>query len=476
MRRKLHRLLRTVLPTLLSAMLLIGGTPYAGASSPLNTTIRVALRHAGNGTDVSSASLVNYVGHGFYFGYFDSSRNFVKNSVETAVGATSLDITVSGSTITVTNRQTSQMLYQIDTNTNYPLAIMPIPGPGEKCVTWLGSVKYYGAFEFSALSNGYMQVVNVLNIDDYLKGVVPEEMMPYWPLEALKAQAMCARNYVMTHLNSHGSFDVCNTTCCQVYGGLTKASAATDAAVDQTSGLFIRFNGELCQTYYHSSNGGATESSCNIWVTQLPYLTGRIDEYDTTIYTGFDNWSYTYTADEITDILNTKGYSIGTITSVVPTYTATGNMYSMTFSDGNVSLTFSKSAARSILDSSRYGKYTYSQRFRISSALSSPTGLYINSGANSLDNINSVYAVGGAGDISKVKTGGGNISVLTGSGLKTVNASGSGVVQTGSSFVVTGSGWGHNVGMSQYGAKAMAQAGKTFDEIIKYYFSGVSIG
>lgn len=476
MRRKLHRLFRAALPTLLSVMLLVGGTPYAGATSPGINTIRVALRHASNGTDVSSASLVNQVGHGFYFGYFDSSRNFIKSSVATAIGASSLDIAVSGSTITVTNRQTSQMLYQIDTNTNYPLAIMPIPGPGEKCVTWFGSVKYYGAFEFCALSNGYMQVVNVLDIDDYLKGVVPEEMMPYWPLEALKAQAMCARNYVMTHLNNHGSFDVCNTTCCQVYGGLTKASAVTDTAVEQTNGLFVRYNGDICQTYYHSSNGGATESSGNVWVTQLPYLTGRVDEYDTTVYTGFDNWSYTYSAGEITDILNTKGYSIGTVTSIVPTYTATGNMYSMTFSDGSVSVTFSKSAAGSILDSSRYGKYAHSQRFRISSGSSSATGLYINNGVNSLDNITSVYAVGGAGDISKVTSGGGNISVLTGSGLKTVNASGSGVVQTGSSFVVTGSGWGHNVGMSQYGAKAMAQAGKTFDEIIKYYFSGVSIG
>ena len=473
---RIKRLLRTVLPVLMSFMFLVGSAPYAGAAPPATTTIRVGLRYTSNGSDVSSAWLTNFVGHGFYFGYFDSSRNFVQYPVDTAVNISSLSITISGSTIIVSNRATSETLYELDCSFHNPLPIMPIPGPGEKCVTWFDSVKYYGAFEFTALSNGYMQVVNVLNIDDYLKGVVPEEMMPYWPLEALKAQAMCARNYVVTHLNSHGSFDVCNTICCQVYGGLTKASTATDAAVEQTSGLFVRYNGEICQTYYHATNGGATESSGNVWMTQLPYLVGRIDEYDTTVYTGFDNWSYTYTADEITDILNSKGYYIGTVKSVTPTYTETGNIFSITFSDGNLSHTFSKSEARSILYSTMYGKYTYSQRFRITSASSSPTGLYINNGANSLNDINSVYAIGGKGDISKVASKGGIVSVLTGSGLRTVNASGSGVAQTGSSFIVTGSGWGHNVGMSQYGAKAMAEAGKTFDEIIKYYFSGVIIG
>jgi len=475
MKRKLQRLFRPALLLLLSAMFLLGSTPYAKAYITPVTTIRVGLCFESNGSDVSSASLINYVGYGFHFGYFDSSRNFVKVSADTALDSSSLSITVSGSTVTVSDRQTSSVLYRVNTDTSYPLAIKPIPGPGENCVTWFGGIKYYGAFEFTALSNGYMQVVNVLNIDDYLKGVVPEEMMPYWPIEALKAQAMCARNFVVTHINTHGSFDVCDTDCCQVYGGLTKANSTTDAAVDQTSGRYVRYNGDICQTYYHSSNGGATESTVNVWVKELPYLTGRIDEYDTTIYTGFDSWSYTYSSAELTDILQTKGYSIGTITSVTPTYTATGNIYSMTFSDGSVSVTISKSAARSILDSSKYGKYTYSQRFRISSASSSSTGLYINSGANSLENISSVYAVGGAGDISRVTASGGNVSVLTGSGLKTVNASGSGVAQTGSSFVVTGSGWGHNVGMSQYGAKAMALAGKTCEEIIKYYFSGVTI-
>ena len=472
---RIKKLLKSVLPVLLTFMFLLGSTPYADAAPPTTTTIRVGLRCASNGSEVSSASLINFVGYGFYFGYFDSSRNFVKYPVDTATNVTSLYITVSGSTIKVTSSATSETLYEVDCSVDPPLAVMPIPGPGEKCVTWFDYVKYYGAFEFNPISDCYMQVVNVLNIDDYLKGVVPEEMMPYWPLEALKAQAMCARNYVATHLNSHGSFDVCNTICCQVYGGLTKASSATDAAVEQTSGLFVRYNGEICQTYYHATNGGATESSGNVWMTQLPYLVGRIDEYDTTVYTGYDNWSYTYTAEEITDILNSKGYYIGLVKSVTPTYTETGNIYSLTFSDGSISHTFSKSDARSILYSTKYGKYTHSQRFRITSASSSPTGLYINNGANPLNDIGSVYAIGGKGDISKVASKGGNVSVLTGSGLKTVNASGSGVVQTGTSFIVTGSGWGHNVGMSQYGAKAMAEAGKTFEEIIKYYFYGVTI-
>ena len=71
---RIKRLLRTVLPVLMSFMFLVGSAPYAGAAPPATTTIRVGLRYTSNGSDVSSAWLTNFVGHGFYFGYFDQYR------------------------------------------------------------------------------------------------------------------------------------------------------------------------------------------------------------------------------------------------------------------------------------------------------------------------------------------------------------------------------------------------------------------
>ena len=69
-----------------------------------------------------------------------------------------------------------------------------------------------------------------------------------------------------------------------------------------------------------------------------------------------------------------------------------------------------------------------------------------------------------------------NLTVITGAGIETVPLDGSGQAIYSDRFLVSGSGWGHNVGMSQYGAKAMAELGFTYDEILKFYFSGVDVG
>jgi stage II sporulation protein D len=337
------------------------------------------------------------------------------------------------------------------------------------------SFAYYGGFDIKALASGKLQVINVVNLEDYIKGVIPAEMSSSWPVEALKAQAMCARNYVINRIGYHGEFDVCDTTECQVYDGTYFATATTDSAVDATSGKFVLYNDKPCSTFFYSSNGGASESSENVWVTALPYLVGKIDEYETGVDALHSSWTFTYTAAEITDLLKSEGYTIGTVKTITPTYTAVGNILSINFSDGKTTVTVKKQAAGNILFSSRLGKYTYSQRFTITGASSTATGLFINSSANPLESIFSTFATGGDGSVSKVTVDAGKISVMTGSGLQTIDSYGSGRVQTGATFVVKGSGWGHNVGMSQYGAKSMALVGKSYVEIIKYYFTGVTI-
>jgi stage II sporulation protein D len=107
-------------------------------------------------------------------------------------------------------------------------------------------------------------------------------MSPSWPLEALKAQAVCARTYVMAS-RKHSGFDVCTTECCQVYQGIGRANATTDMAVDQTAGQYMTYNGELCVAYYSSSDGGATENSENVWNEAIGYLRGVVDPYEADI-------------------------------------------------------------------------------------------------------------------------------------------------------------------------------------------------
>ncbi len=382
--------------------------------------------------------------------------------------------------ITVVETGTTNILFEFDCGEGASLAVMPKAAPEEKAITWFKSIKYYGAFQYTRISGENITVVNVLDIEDYVKGVVPNEMGPSWPLEALKAQAMCARTYVASHINNHKSngFDLCNTTCCQAYRGTNLANANTDAAVEGTSGLYILYNDQLCETYYFSSDGGATESSQNVWSEAVPYLVGVIDPYECNVNTGRDYWSYTYTNADITWILKAKNYSCSDIVSVTPVYTAMGNIYSLKFTDSNGrNFTFSGSSAGSILYSSTLEKYTYSQRFTIrdSNSTQTPNSIYVNGPQGILGDVTNFYAIGSGGAINKVGATT-NITVMTGSGQKTIDISGSGVTLTSGSYTVTGSGWGHNVGMSQYGANAMAKLGFTFDQIIKFYFTGVTIG
>jgi peptidoglycan hydrolase-like amidase len=163
--------------------------------------------------------------------------------------------------IIVTKTRTNQILFEYDCWGILPLGVMP-DGQGEKAVTWFKGYRYHGGFEYVRVTGGNLNVCNVVNLEDYVKGVIPYEMNPDWPAEALKAQSVCARTYVCSaskHQRAYG-FDVCNTTDCQVYYGVGKATAASDAVVDATAGECLYHDGVLlADAVYHSSDGGATE-------------------------------------------------------------------------------------------------------------------------------------------------------------------------------------------------------------------------
>ncbi len=402
---------------------------------------------------------------------------------ETALYERGLDgtpMTASSSCVTVVASGTTRIVFQFDYGKSASLAVKPRPdASGEKPQTWFKGYKYYGAFQYTRLEGGDLTVVNVLDIDDYIKGVVPYEMNTLWPMEALKAQAVCARTYAAARIDGHASygFDLCRTVCCQAYYGTNSAGEGSDTAVDETSGEYISYKGELCQVFYFSSDGGATENCENVFNESIPYLRGVYDPYEEYVDTGRKNWSYTYSAEEITAILQMKGYRCSNIVSVTPTYTPMGNIYSLKFTDSNgKNWTFSKYAASSILYSPTYEKYTYSMRFTIAGE-GQPAGtiLYANDGANVLEDMGEVYAIGSGGTAMKVENHG-SVSVITGSGVEEISVIGSGAAITADRYVVSGSGWGHNVGMSQFGAKAMAEQGLGYKDILEFYFTGVTVG
>lgn len=399
-------------------------------------------------------------------------------SAMNASGLSGEPMTASSYCITVTVTGTNRILFEYDCGSGTGLAVMPKPVNDENPETWFKGYRYNGGFQYLRLTGKDLTLINFVDMEDYVKGIVPYEMTPSWPVEALKAQALCARTYAASHIGLHKSygFDLCNTSCCQVYQGQNRANDISNSAVDATAGQYVLYDGEYCKTFFHSSDGGATEDSENVFHEALPYIRGVKDDYEKNVNTGYSSWSFTYTTKDITWILQTKGYNCGNIVSITPTYTRMGNIYSLKFTDDNgKNWTFSKYDASCILYSSTLGKYTYSQRFKIETDGGAGTVICVNDSNNAVEDPSVLYAIGSGEAISSL-SGRGDVTVLTASGIETVRISGGTTTLTADSYVISGSGWGHNVGMSQYGAKAMAELGYSYIDIITFYYTDVTIG
>lgn len=438
----------------------------------MNTPYATYAEAAAAGAGIAD-SFVKYADGSFYtlIGNYKSLDE--ANAAAAAGGYPNCSVT-SGSayTVAVVKTGTNQILFEFEHGNSYYLVVMPVSPDGTKCQTWFKGYRYYGGFQYPRVDGGDLTVYNIVGLEDYVKGVIPYEMNNAWPLEALKAQAVCARSYVMLS-RKHNGFDVCTTEDCQVYRGVGQSNATTDAAVDQTAGQYIKYNDTPIIAYYASCNGGASENSENVWKEKLPYLQGVIDPYEVNIAStvpGY-NWTVKYTADEITSRLRGKGYNCGTIVSMaIAQYTATGNVYKVTLTDSNgVKWSFTKG------ESIRSALGVSSIRFNI--AGSSEAGdIYVNDGSGTISGgLQSSYAVGASG-LSEL-LGQSKVYAITGTGeVAAVGDSGAGSATPGV-FTIKGTGKGHNVGMSQWGAYSMAKYyNMTYDQILKFYFTGVDIG
>src|ERR687889_420001 len=134
--------------------------------------------------------------------------------------------------------------------------VLRLLGPALNFVT---DGRYRGAIELRTEGAG-ITAINVLGLDEYVRGVVAGEMPSSWPLEALKVQAVAARTYALATRKSTGLFDQYPDTRSQVYRGVTGESARSDAAVAQTAGRILTYGGEPAVTYYFSTSGGHTEN------------------------------------------------------------------------------------------------------------------------------------------------------------------------------------------------------------------------
>ncbi len=318
--------------------------------------------------------------------------------------------------------------------------------------------QYRGQIELVP-NNEKINVVNYLDIEEYLYGVVPLEMATGWHPEALKTQAVCARTYAIKSMGKYMSqgFDVYNTTMSQVYGGVSVEKDDCTAAVEDTRGMVITYDGKLIDAVYSSASSNFhTFSNKDVWGSNTPYLVGVEDTYQHLVKPDSSAWEKTFTLSELESILEQKQINIGGLKDlVIDSVSPEGAVTELRFVGTNGSHTVKKDAARTFLNLRSQG-YTI-----LKEGGETPVSVLSSKGVVTANDVVAVGKDGKLGALNYILNNSGKNFRLEQSGFKSVT--------------LKGSGYGHGLGMSQWGAYGMAKAGFNYEDIIKHYYQGVEL-
>lgn len=335
---------------------------------------------------------------------------------------------------------------------------------------------YRGTFEL-ADEDGSIVVINTVPTDKYLISVVGSEVPTDWHRQALAAQAVAARTYLLRHLGRYGTYDLLGDERDQAYKGFQGETDATVRAVADTTGLVATYHGVPIDAFYSANAGGRTENSEDVWVTPLPYLRGVPSPGDAVALqsswgkTSYE-WTKEYTEPALRRQLERLGVSVGRIVGidVAERSEAGGVLRARVRGTGG---------SRDVLkDSTRWFFGLRSQLFSV---------------AFREANDREVVELGT--DIERERDAQRRLAELEGLGAERIatlvsaraaTASAEGVVLVGfrtaaflynlpARIVFTGKGFGHRVGMSQWGMQGMALDGASYEAILRHYYRGVEL-
>jgi stage II sporulation protein D len=288
--------------------------------------------------------------------------------------------------------------------------------------------KYYkGAFRISS-QNNKIQVINTIALEEYIKGVVPMEM-PVGKgtenFEALKAFSICVRTYAMKKLNSNNNYDIFNDTRDQVYGGENSEQIISNKAIQETRGLILTYENTPAATFYHSTCGGYTEDGTNVFsVKNAPYLQSIKDgDEPNCIISPRFQWTETYQDIEFINRLRTAGYISG------PEWKLSGIGINSRFRSGRVN--------------------------ELQITLK---------GDGDTDKVVKIYG----NNIRKIIRTSDNQAILNSTFFE-LN------VDNKNNIIISGKGYGHGVGLCQWGAINLSRKGKDFVYILSHYYPGTKI-
>ena len=309
------------------------------------------------------------------------------------------------------------------------------PTGADSFVTF-GGKRYRGELVVVPTDSGRM-VVNRLTMDDYLRGVVPLEIGNRTAAEfaAVQAQAVAARTYAYKHLTDSRAFDMYSTVQDQVYGGIDAEKPQADSAIMTTADVLVLYNGQPITTPYHSTCGGSTAAVTEVWYNQSdePYLRPVSDRIP-----GKDS----YYCDPSPRFKWTQDFDAQSLRSVMEKYLA-------------VYTNAPKTGLGRITDIREQGR---TPSGRVAALIVEPeTGSYTLRG----------------NDIRFVLRSGANNATLNSTYFTFTEQKSGGEV---SNLSINGRGYGHGIGMCQWGAIGRARAGQSFRTILETYYPGTTIG
>jgi len=383
--------------------------------------------------------------------------------------------------------------------------------------------KYRGEF---LLTREFL-LINVLDVEDYVRGVLPAEGVVSWPKEYQKAQAIISRTYGLRQsLNrSARGYDVVDSTSDQVYKGAGVETPATDQAVKDTAGEVVTYGSALAFTPYHSDSGGYTATNAHVWGSDIPYLTGVKEPV--AYKSPNSNWTAKIPASQVQAALSKIGHNVGKVKEVQVTATdAGGRATTLTFVGSNGSVSVKSSVFRN-----HVGSNTLKSTFLTGGAPGAPIASSISATqpqqpsrtlsppappSPPVPTSNTPMTGGEETRLSRMTSDGiftsaelldmlvnpekrkGYLYIgIERSGLapkpkteskppvalpKTTPGAGMPelkpaevISEENGYFVFSGKGWGHGVGLSQWGAQAMAKAGWTAERILEHYYPGTVV-
>ncbi|MBD3258270.1 SpoIID/LytB domain-containing protein [candidate division GN15 bacterium] len=341
------------------------------------------------------------------------------------------EVYYSGQPVTVRN----EGLLTVYNHQGYPIAerldevnILP-RGGGNR--TQLGGKRYRGILRVLPRGEA-VRVINVVYMEDYLRGVVPPELgkRERSEIEAVKAQAVAARTYAMAHLQQYGAepYDIRSSIMDQLYGGYDVENKLVNEAINETTGRVVTHNDDLINAYYHSTSGGWTDNIEDVWERkEVPYLKA-VNDGDASSWSKYFTWQEVFTEQQLRGRLEQyltsdrgRDFRIGRITDIQAQERTAG---------GRVK----KLIVMTDTDVYRF----YKDRIRWVVGRTSNPDLILPS-----SNFNVTLKRDSQGNITQI--------------------------------VFSGRGYGHGVGMCQCGAIGHAREGWTFDQILTHYYTGVEL-